>query len=70
MSLSNIPDHPDIRRCLCSGYARPKPDMPRCPECGEEVNEFYKNRHGEIIGCEECVRLVDAWSEDDDHVSV
>lgn len=67
---NKLPDHPDIRRCLCSGYAHPQPSVPRCPECGEETDEFYKNSHGEIVGCECCIHLVDAWDEDDDHVSV
>lgn len=68
---NKLPDHPDIRRCLCSGYAHPQPSVPRCPECGEETDTYIKSRiSGEILGCEHCTRGVDAWDEDDDHVSV
>lgn len=71
------------RNCMCSGYAHfepQEPDMPRCPECGEEVNDFYKDEAGDIVGCEVCIdddraekdhlKMVVAWWEDDDHVSV
>lgn len=70
MSLPNIPDHPDIRRCLCSGYAHPLKSTPTCPVCGEEVDTYLKNREGEIVGCENCVSGVDAWEEGEDHISV
>lgn len=39
-------------------------DLPRCPVCGEETDTLYKNAEGEIVGCDACIREVDAWDED------
>lgn len=39
---------------------------PTCPECGASVSEFYKNREGEVVGCEYCIKLRDAWEDFDD----
>lgn len=48
--------------CVCSGYARAKETCyPTCPECGASVSEFYKNRDGDVVGCENCVSSVNAW---------
>lgn len=66
MTLELIPDHPDIKRCLCTGYAHPIKATPTCPVCGEEVSEYYKDSYGEIVGCENCVKSIDAWEETDD----
>ena len=31
-------------------------DMPECPICGAECNEFYVSQYGgEIVGCENCI---------------
>lgn len=62
--MEQIPDHPDIARCLCSGYAHPV-RFPICPECGAETDEFYKDRLGDIVGCANCIESVDAWEETD-----
>ena len=35
----------------------------RCPVCGEETDTLYKNIYGEIVGCDVCIRTVDAWEE-------
>ena len=37
--------------------------VPRCPVCGEETDALYKNIYGEIVGCDVCIRTVDAWEE-------
>lgn len=68
MSPPNIPDHPDIRRCLCTGYAHPLKAAPTCPVCGKEVDEYLKDKYGDIVGCENCVKPYDAWEENDDTV--
>ena len=34
--------------------------LPECPVCGEEADTFYKNSDGDIVGCMECIRAVDA----------
>jgi len=35
--------------------------VPRCPVCGEETDTFLKDNYGDIIGCDECITIVDAW---------
>lgn len=35
--------------------------LPRCPVCGEETDTFYRDRWGEIAGCDGCLRYVDPW---------
>ncbi len=42
--------------------APPEPAFPRCPVCGEECQTLYKTQLG-IIGCEQCVDCVDAWTQ-------
>jgi len=39
----------------------PELDMPRCPECGEECEILYRNRIGEIVGCDNCLEQIDAY---------
>lgn len=40
----------------------PKPEeFPHCPVCGEWCDTIYRNREGEIIGCDNCVDSMDAW---------
>ena len=55
-----IQDHPTIRQLEREGL----PEMPeiKCPVCGEECDTFFKFDNT-IIGCENCVREVDAYSE-------
>ena len=37
-------------------------EMPECPVCGAECNEFYMSENHEIVGCDRCiVGTVDAW---------
>lgn len=43
----------------------PKPEeFPHCPVCGEWCDTIYRNREGEIIGCDNCVDSMDAWDCD------
>lgn len=39
--------------------------MPVCPVCGEEAETLYRNRFGEIVGCDECIDTILAydWEE-------
>lgn len=40
----------------------PEPEpAPCCPWCGEEREHLYRDRAGEIVGCENCVDTLDAW---------
>lgn len=50
-------DHPDIERAMRTGFASAKSDLPRCPECGEEltIDDWVFVRDGEVLGCEYCV---------------
>lgn len=41
----------------------PPEEPPICPVCGKETDTFYKDKHGDIVGCGECIRSVDAWEE-------
>lgn len=37
-------------------------EMPRCPVCGAETNDFFRSYAGQgIVGCTECVCRIDAW---------
>lgn len=60
MSYGNI-QHPDITRA--EKYGMPEEPTVCCPICGEECDTFYKS-DGEIIGCNMCVDVVDAYSDE------
>lgn len=57
---------------MCKGYAtaqeaydRQEPSetaIPICHQCGRETDTYYKYR-GQIIGCDNCIKSVDAWEE-------
>lgn len=34
---------------------------PRCPVCGAETDTLYRNQSMDIVGCDGCIRPVDAW---------
>lgn len=60
--MCDIPDHPVIRCMERTGYPDGKePQYPHCPICDCETDTFYKNKDGDIVGCDECVTAVDAW---------
>ena len=59
-----IPDHPEIRNALETGYPSGKvPEYPHCPVCGAECSTVYFCDL-EIVGCDECVTSHDAWETD------
>lgn len=35
--------------------------VPTCPVCGQETDTLYSDIYGEIVGCDMCIKLVDAW---------
>lgn len=39
----------------------PEPPFPRCPVCGDETDTLYKDKYGDIVGCDNCVTTKDAW---------
>lgn len=44
----------------------PEYDVPHCPVCGQECEILYRNRYGEIIGCDDCIESIDAWEVQND----
>ena len=57
-------EHPDITWARKTGYPKdyeePQPYI--CSECGKEVNEYiYRDRHGDIIGCDRCITSQEYW---------
>lgn len=55
-------DHPVIENCERTGWPDGKePTYPLCPVCGEECETIYRNRAGEIFGCDGCISTADAW---------
>lgn len=34
---------------------------PSCPVCGEPCDTLYRNKDGDVVGCEECLTAFDAW---------
>lgn len=64
MSPYNLPDHPVIRNMERTGYPDGKePKWPICPVCDEETATYYKDKHGDIVGCDNCIQTADAWEE-------
>lgn len=59
--FNDIGDAPDIARCLQTGYPDGDPEYPHCPVCGSECETIYKDIHGDVFGCEECVSTRNAW---------
>lgn len=57
--MIDIPDAPWIRDAEKNGM--PEDPAPICPCCGEETDRYYLDRDGDIIGCEYCIRSVDAY---------
>ena len=62
------PEHPQIENAWKTGYPSGEPKWPVCPVCGAETDSFCARRDGEIVGCDECIRLVNAWEVWEDEV--
>lgn len=57
-------EHPDIAWMRKTGYPRDyeEPKEYTCPECGKEPDEYiYRDRHGDIIGCDRCITSQEYW---------
>lgn len=48
-------------------YDPPETKPPICPICGEETDTFKRGYYGDIIGCDHCVKDVDAWDYEEEH---
>lgn len=63
--MEEVLDHPVIHNMERTGEPDGLPVLfPICPICGAECVTFYQAvlcGIYEIVGCEECVREVDAW---------
>lgn len=58
-------DHPIIRNIEATGYPDgQEPICPKCPVCGAETDIVIKDIYGEIVGCDECLKRIDAWEAD------
>ena len=56
MGMYDIPEHPVIANLLRTGYPDGKePEEIKCPICGEEAEQFYEKKSGDIVGCEYCL---------------
>lgn len=44
-------------------YPGPPPEepLPICPVCGAETDTFFQDKYGDIVGCDECIKRLDAW---------
>lgn len=62
-SSYDLPDHPAIRLAETDGY--PDAGAAHCPICGKECETIYRDQHGEIFGCGECIRIEDAYDVDE-----
>lgn len=57
-----LPDDPIISRAM--RYGPPEDEPPRCPICGDECQTVYKDKCGDIVGCDECLTACDAYEEE------
>lgn len=56
-------DDPIVAKIMQTGYGFDA-KWPVCPVCGCECETVYKDKYGDIFGCNECVEEKDAWNED------
>ena len=63
--MMSIPDAPWIRDAEM--YGVPEAEEVKCPICGKRTENFVLDRFDNILGCDECLRTVDAWEWTEDH---
>lgn len=53
----------ETRGLGAGSYPEPplEPDRPRCPVCRRECGEVWRDRRGDIVGCDECLSGESAW---------
>jgi hypothetical protein len=44
----------------CNGCGKCFPEPYKCPICGGEPTDVYKDKYGEIFGCDLCIKKTDA----------
>jgi len=57
-------DDPIIRLLERNGI--PGTEDVYCPICGESAEKFFKDRWGNIVGCDNCIEVIDALEVMDD----
>lgn len=57
-------DHPDIERLMQTGESG-EGKYPKCKVCGQECSTIIRDRAGFLVGCDQCIREVDAWEDKD-----
>lgn len=46
----------------------PEPTPPPvCPVCGAETDTYIRDYYGDIVGCDQCTKEIDAWDWRDEH---
>lgn len=63
--MIDVPDAPWIRDAEINGM--PEPEDFYCPVCGAENPEKFYEIDGDVIGCECCVNVHDAYDWYDRH---
>jgi hypothetical protein len=58
-------EHPAITNALRTGYPNGEPEYPHCPVCNAECDEIYMDENDEIFGCDQCVKIKNAWETEE-----
>lgn len=57
-------EHPVITNMERTGTPDGRQERyPICPVCERECETVMKDVHGQIVGCNECLKTCDAWDE-------
>ena len=61
--MTQIPDAPWIREAETKGVDDYEPVF--CPVCDEECETIYRDKFGEVFGCENCITTQESyeWAE-------
>ena len=51
------------RECTGCMACYKEPDPIHCDICGEEVEYLYKDKTGNVVGCDNCIKQVDPYNE-------
>lgn len=66
--MSGLPDAPWIREAeMCGMPPYDEGPDPVCPICGKECETIYADKDGDVFGCDECVKIWEAYEWCDAH---